>query len=53
MDKSATYSFMNRFYRYNRIKMVKDKEKFTLITYRGTFCNKVMSFELKNTMAIY
>ncbi|RDX77613.1 hypothetical protein CR513_42232, partial [Mucuna pruriens] len=48
------YSFMDRFSRYNQIRMAPgDKEKTMLITTWGTFCYKVMPFGLKNARATY
>ena len=51
---SAIYSFMDRFSGYNQIIMVvMDKIKIAFITERGTYCYKVMPFELKNAGATY
>ena len=50
----ALLSFMDRFSRYNQIKMAsEDMEKTTFITPWGTYCYKVMPFGLKNTGATY
>jgi len=50
--KSVTYSFMDGFSRYNQIRMAKeDKEKTIFVMPWGTFCYKVMSFELRNADA--
>ena len=50
----ASFSFMDGFSGYNRIKMTPDDmEKTTFITLWGTFCYKVMSFGLKNAGATY
>ena len=50
----ALLSFMDRFSRYNQIKMAsEDMEKATFITPWGTYCYKVMPFGLKNTGATY
>ncbi len=39
---------------YNQIRMVKeDKSKTTFVTMWGTFCYKVMPFELKNAGETY
>jgi hypothetical protein len=52
--KSSTYSFMDRFFEYNQIKMAEpDKRKMTFVTPWGTYCYKVMSFGLKNAGATY
>ena len=49
---SAMYSFMDRFSGYNQIMMVvMDKIKTTFIIEWGIYCNKVMSFGLKNAGA--
>jgi len=57
VDNTATsslYSFMDGFSIYNQIKMApQDIEKNTIITLWGTFCYKVMSFELKSIGATY
>ena len=48
----ALLSFMDRFSRYNQIKMAsEDMEKTTFITPWGTYCYKVMPFGLKNVGA--
>ncbi|KAL4010970.1 hypothetical protein IC575_028012 [Cucumis melo] len=50
----STFSFMDGFRGYNRIKMAEeDREKTTFITLWGTFCYKVMPFGLKNAGATY
>ena len=47
-------SFMDAFSGYNQILMhPNDQEKTSFITERGTFCYKVMPFELKNAGATY
>ncbi|KAA3487232.1 RNA-directed DNA polymerase (Reverse transcriptase), Ribonuclease H-like protein [Gossypium australe] len=57
VDNTAGYSlfsFIDGFSGYNQIKMhPKDMEKTTFVTMWGTFCNKVMSFRLKNAGATY
>ena len=48
------FSFMDGFSGYNQIKMAhEDMEKTTFVTLWGTFCYKVMPFELKNAGATY
>ena len=48
------FSFMDSFFGYNQIKMKsEDLEKTTFVTQWGTFCYKVMPFELKNVGATY
>ena len=48
------FSCMDGFSGYNQIRMApKDMEKTTFITQWGTFCYKVMPFELKNVGATY
>ena len=48
------FSFMDGFSGYNQIKMApEDMEKPTFVTQWGTFCYKVMPFELKNAGATY
>src|SRR3954466_15614736 len=50
----SVFSFMDGFSSYNQIKMApEDMEKTTFITPWGTFCYKVMPFELKNAGATY
>ncbi|GAU10261.1 hypothetical protein TSUD_418820, partial [Trifolium subterraneum] len=50
----SVFSFMDGFSGYNQIKMSpEDMEKTTFITPWGTFCYKVMPFELKNAGATY
>ena len=45
---------MDGFSGYNQIRMaLKDREKTTFITMWGTFCYKVMPFDLKNAEATY
>ena len=45
---------MDGFFGYNQIRMApEDKEKTVFITMWGTFCYKVMSFDLKNAGATY
>ena len=47
-------SFMDAFSGYNQILMhPNDQEKIAFITERGTFCYKVMSFDLKNAEVTY
>nr|XP_016513555.1 PREDICTED: RNA-directed DNA polymerase homolog [Nicotiana tabacum] len=47
-------SFLDAYSGYNKILMAEDdQEKTTFITHRGTYCNKVMSFGLKNAGATY
>ena len=48
------FSFMDAFSGYNQILMHQDdQEKIAFVTERGTFCYKVMSFDLKNARATY
>ena len=48
------FSFMDGFSKYNQIKMPpEDMEKMTFVTQWGTFCYKVMPFELKNARTTY
>ena len=50
--KSKVFSFMDRFSRYNQIRMAsEDMEKTTFIIPWGTFCYRVMPFGLKNAGA--
>jgi len=50
----SLFSFMDGFSGYNQIKMAaEDMETTTFITLWGTFCYKVMSFDLKNARATY
>jgi hypothetical protein len=55
--RSLIYSFMNSFFGYNQIKMTnkdkKKKKKTTFVTSWGTFCYKVMPFELINIGVTY
>jgi predicted MPP superfamily phosphohydrolase len=51
--RSLTYSFMDGFFRYNHIKMVKEDKKKTIFITWETFCYKVMPFKLKNVKATY
>jgi len=52
--KNATYSLMDGFSSYNQVRIEKkDKENTTFVKHWGTFCYKVMSFELKNTRVTY
>jgi len=52
--RREAHSFMDGFSRYNQIKMANEnKKKTTFVTLWGTFCYKVMSFELKNIWATY
>ena len=52
--KSAMMSFMNRFSRYNQIKMApKDMTKTTFTIEWGIYCYTVMPFGLKNAGATY
>ncbi|WRX21799.1 Reverse transcriptase domain - like 10 [Theobroma cacao] len=57
VDNTAShfvFSFMDGFSGYNQIKMApEDREKTTFITMWGTFCYKVMPFDLKNTGVTY
>lgn len=47
-------SFLDTFSSYNQIPMEEDdQEKTTFITLRGTYCYKVMPFELKNAQPMY
>ncbi|KAG7532877.1 Integrase catalytic core [Arabidopsis thaliana x Arabidopsis arenosa] len=47
-------TFMDAFSGYNQIMMdPEDQEKTSFITYRGTYCYKVMPFGLKNAGATY
>ena len=51
---SAMNSFIDGFSEYNQIMMaVMDKIKSAFITEWGTYCYKVMAFELKNAGATY
>ena len=53
-EKLKVFSFMDRFFRYNQIRMVpEDMEKTTFITPWGTFCYRVTPFGLKKTDATY
>ena len=48
--KNSLFSFMDGFFRYNQIRMApEDMEKTTFLTIWGTFCYKVMPFELKKS----
>lgn len=50
----SVFSFMDGFSCYNKIKMApEDMEKTTFITPWGTFCYKVMAFDLKNAGETY
>ena len=52
--KLNVFSFMDGFSEYNQIKMAsEDMEKTTFITPWGTFCYRVMPFDLKNADATY
>ena len=52
--KHALFSFMDGFFEYNQIKMApEDMEKTTFVTMWGTFCYRVMPFDLKNARATY
>ena len=52
--KDSLFSLMDGFSGYNQIRMaLEDKEKTTFVTMWGTFCYKVMPFDLKNVGAIY
>ena len=57
VDSTARHellSFMDAFSGYNQIKMKEeDQEKTSFVTSQGLFCNKVMSFGLKNAGAMY
>nr|XP_016436972.1 PREDICTED: RNA-directed DNA polymerase homolog [Nicotiana tabacum] len=47
-------SFLDAYSGYNQILMAEeDQEKTTFITHQGTYCYKVMPFELKNAGATY
>ncbi|KAL6335872.1 hypothetical protein AAG906_003497 [Vitis piasezkii] len=48
------FSFLDAFFGYHQIPMSPaDEEKIAFITPRGLYCNKVMSFGLKNARATY
>ncbi|PKI44257.1 hypothetical protein CRG98_035331 [Punica granatum] len=52
--RHTQFSFMGGFSGYNQIRMAEeDKTKTTFITIWGTFCYKVMPFDLKNAGATY
>ena len=52
--KNSRFSFMDGFSRYNQIRMApEDREKTVFVTIWGTFCYKVMPFDLKNIGATY
>ena len=52
--KNFLFSFMDGFSGYNQIRMApEDHEKTTFVTMWGTFCYKVMPFDLKNAGATY
>ena len=52
--KNSLFPFMDDFSIYNQIRMaIEDKEKTTFVTMWGTFCYKVMPFDLKNAGATY
>ncbi|PKI47329.1 hypothetical protein CRG98_032280 [Punica granatum] len=52
--RQTQFSFMDGFSGYNQIQMAEeDKVKTMFITMWGTFCYKVMSFDLKNAGATY
>ena len=52
--KNSQFSFMDGFSGYNQIRMApKDREKIAFVTMWGTFCYKVIPFDLKNAGAIY
>ena len=52
--KNSRFSFMDGFSEYNQIRVAfKDREKTAFITMWGTFCYKVMPFDLKNARATY
>ena len=57
VDNTASHallSFMDGFSGYNQIKMaLEDMEKTSFITPWGTYCYKVMPFDLKNVGATY
>ena len=57
MDATSRFwlmSFMDAFFGYNQIQMApKDEERTAFITDRGTYCYKVIPFELKNAEATY
>ena len=47
-------SFMDAFSSYNQIRMdLDDQEKTSFVTWQGTYCYRVMPFELKNAGATY
>ena len=51
---NALLSFMDGFSKYNQIKMAsEDMEETSFITPWGTYCYKVMPFNLKNADATY
>ena len=51
---SVMNSFIDGFLEYNQIMMaVMDKIKTAFITEQGTYCYKIMPFELKNAQATY
>ena len=54
MVKNSLFSFMDDFFGYNQIRMaLEDKEKTIFVTMWGTFCYKIMPFDLKNAGATY
>ena len=52
--KNSRFSFMYGFSGYNQIRMgPEDRKKIAFVTMWGTFCYKVMPFDLKNAGATY
>ena len=52
--KNSRFSFMDGFSEYNQIRMApEDREKTAFVAMWGTFCYKVMPFDLKNVGATY
>lgn len=52
--QNATYSFIDEFSSYIQNKMaLKDKNKITFMMSQGTYCYKMMAFDLNNIGATY